>query len=225
MSETDDHNAEVAEYAMGLLPASEVAAFEQRLGTDPALRALLADWQERLAALALDDVSEDRPPARLKTAIDARLFGNGGKKAGFWARFGRGGAVGAVLSLAMLIGLMVALPRIELRSPDYVAALAADGSSLRVNASYFDDGRLKVARVAGDAPEGRVLELWVIFEGEAPRSLGVLASASDTVDVPTDVSLRLSTGAILAISEEPPGGAPEGAPTGEILAVGPLTPA
>jgi anti-sigma-K factor RskA len=68
-----------------------------------------------------------------------------------------------------------------------------------------------------------VLELWIIPEGGAPVSLGVLPEAETAeVDLPEPFREGLPAG-LLAISEEPPGGAPEGVPTGTILATGPIT--
>ncbi len=70
-------------------------------------------------------------------------------------------------------------------------------------------------------PQGRVPELWLIPPGKAPRSLGLVSiEKSHTVKVPQDIVTALGTGSVLAISLEPPGGAPAGAPTGPIIAKG-----
>ena len=69
--------------------------------------------------------------------------------------------------------------------------------------------------------EGRVPELWLIAPGQAPRSLGLLAiDQSHTVAVPQPLRQALASGATLAVTLEPPGGAPQGAPTGPIIAKG-----
>ena len=61
-------------------------------------------------------------------------------------------------------------------------------------------------------------ELWLLPEsGAAPISLGVLDPTGDTQrPLPPEVAAQLRPGAGLAISLEPAGGAPGGAPTGPI---------
>ncbi|PWG68431.1 hypothetical protein DF186_25135, partial [Enterococcus hirae] len=63
-------------------------------------------------------------------------------------------------------------------------------------------------------------ELWLIADGaDAPVSLGVLDNAGTTrIRVPDDIAPGVRTGTI-AISIEPPGGSPTGAPTGTVVAM------
>lgn len=69
--------------------------------------------------------------------------------------------------------------------------------------------------------QGRVPELWLIPPGEAPRSLGLVSiDKAHTVSVPADIRRALAVGSTLAISLEPQGGAPQGVPTGPIVAKG-----
>ena len=58
-----------------------------------------------------------------------------------------------------------------------------------------------------------------------PRSLGVLAPAEATqIDLKAQVREHFADGAVLAISMEPEGGSPTGAPTGPVVATGKLLP-
>ena len=69
--------------------------------------------------------------------------------------------------------------------------------------------------------EGRVTELWLIPAGEAPRSLGLLpAGKSSEIVIADDLRRALVEGSTLAVSLEPAGGSPIGAPTGPIIAKG-----
>jgi anti-sigma-K factor RskA len=69
--------------------------------------------------------------------------------------------------------------------------------------------------------QGRVPELWLIPPGRAPRSLGLVSiDKAHTVEVPADLRAALAAGSVLAITLEPPGGSPHGAPTGPIIAKG-----
>jgi anti-sigma-K factor RskA len=73
---------------------------------------------------------------------------------------------------------------------------------------------------AADA-EGRVPELWLIPPGESPKSLGIVSiDRSHTVKVPDALRDALAKGALLAITLEPAGGAPQGVATGPIIAKG-----
>lgn len=69
-------------------------------------------------------------------------------------------------------------------------------------------------------PEGRVHELWLIAEGaDAPISLGLLDRGGSTrIRVPDEIAPGVRSGTI-ALSLEPLGGAPDGVPTGPILAM------
>jgi anti-sigma-K factor RskA len=65
----------------------------------------------------------------------------------------------------------------------------------------------------------RALELWAVPPSGAPRSLGLIAGNAATV-VRRDKLLDGT--AALAVSLEPSGGSPTGAPTGPVLYVGKL---
>ena len=66
-------------------------------------------------------------------------------------------------------------------------------------------------------------ELWVIPEGGAPISLAVLGQLDGTLRVPEGHVERLRKGALLAISVEPAGGSPTGAPTGPVILSGAIS--
>lgn len=69
--------------------------------------------------------------------------------------------------------------------------------------------------------QGRVPELWLIPPGEQPKSLGLVSiDRSHTVEVPASLRTALAQGAVLAITLEPQGGAPQGIATGPVIAKG-----
>ena len=79
--------------------------------------------------------------------------------------------------------------------------------------------------LAGDMPEdpGRAHELWVIPAGGTPSSLGTMAEGRMThMELAAGLAELLRQGATIAISVEPPGGSPTGAPTGPVIAAGTL---
>lgn len=200
-----------AEYALHLLSADQRAAFEARLVNDPALAAHLRNWDGRFAGMA-DEFTPIVAPARVKRALDARLFGAPPRRR--WPVFG---ALAGVAAMLVIVWLTMVSPMTGL----YQAELAGE-SDLRVAVVVTADG-LQITRAAGQAGPGRSLELWLITpDAPAPISLGLLPDRAQehmalVIPLPDMVQ-----GAILAISDEPLGGSPTGAPTGDVLATGPL---
>ncbi|NNF90739.1 MAG: hypothetical protein HKM96_05100, partial [Boseongicola sp.] len=105
-------------------------------------------------------------------------------------------------------------------TPEFQAELTAEDGSLVLIAGVIPaTHEIVIERVTGAPPQGRVHELWLIAEDAvAPVSLGVLENEGVTrIRVPDEIAPGVRTGTI-AISDEPPGGSPTGAPTGTVLA-------
>ncbi len=222
----DEDRVLAAEYALGLLTDEERTLFEERLNTDAALRAEVVAWDEHFAAVILDDVEEVPPSPQLAKRLQTILFKP--EKHSFWQQiwpYGLGGLAAAlVLWLSISSGILV--PEDSRLQSDLVAELAPtpDGEGLVIRATVDTTlAAVEVVRAAGTPPDGRVFELWLIAGDAAPVSLGLLEDGSSTlIDLPQDL-LAVLPGALLAISDEPPGGSPTGAPTGAVRAAGPLT--
>lgn len=227
MSQNGEHSEDdialAGEYALHLMEAAERRSFEARLAQEPALRALVRDWDERLSPMA-NDMPPVPPPAELKHRIELELFPEQEpEKQSFWAWFTPIRRGVAALALTVLIGggLYLAQP-----APDtHLAQIAAEDSSLIVSARYQANTRtLALERVAGTARPGRALELWLIKAGATqPVSLGVLTADETSRFIIPDRLTPGFTQAVLAISDEPAGGSPTGLPTGAVLATGKIT--
>jgi anti-sigma-K factor RskA len=206
-----------AEYALGLMDAAEARAFAVRLDGEPALRRQLAEWEEGLAPLA-DAVPPVDPPARVKARLEAAIAPAAPRRRSL-------GWLGGMLAAgAVAVAVLLVLPARQVTvPPSFTASIAATDGTLQLAAALSGD-RLRVERLAGAAPEGRVLELWLIAEGAAaPVSLGVLPDAG-VADLTIPAALTAAfAGGVLAVSDEPPGGSPTGAPTGTVLATGAIT--
>lgn len=225
MTTADDRSDDVTltgEYALHLMDAAQRRAFESRLSAEPALRRLLAEWDEQLVSLS-DEILPQTPPPQIKARIDSVLFADAGRArqaSSIW-RILMGAAAAAMIAVAVLL----ILPQVH--SPDafvpsFTAQVAAEDGSLVVLASYAPAGNtLRINRQTGDALPGRVLQLWLIADGAAaPVSLGVLpADTSVDIALPDTLGAAIA-GGTLAISDEPLGGSTTGAPTGAVLAVG-----
>jgi anti-sigma-K factor RskA len=203
------------EYVLGVLDLSARAAVEQRLRSDAAFAALVAEWERDFSAM--NESFAAHPVPDLMPQIEARLFG----KAAPPARRGLGSLwrflAGVVAAGAVAVAVLVLLPPSVPPAPDLTATLAADGQPLSFTASWDGETReLLVRRTAGDAAAaGQVHELWVIAGDQPPVSLGLL----DTAELRRALDV-LPQGAVLAVSLEPAGGSTTGAPTGPVLVTG-----
>jgi anti-sigma-K factor RskA len=88
-------------------------------------------------------------------------------------------------------------------------------------ASISGDGRAMVTKPLQNVSleANRALELWAVPGRGAPRSLGLISAQGTTIVKKGKV---LENTAALAVSLEPAGGSPTGAPTGPVLWVGKL---
>jgi len=220
-------NLVAAEYVLGVLTAQERREIARRLEQEPVLASEVAFWEERLAGLA-DTIAPVPPPpatwSRIEAAIGAPASGSSSiwRSLAFWRGFGLASATLAAASIAMLayIGL-VPSARAPLMAtlgggsgqPNFVAAVTASGNGLVV---------VPAALLTNDP---RAFELWLIPAGETrPRSLGLVQPGQPIrLNIPPELAGRLTSDATLAVSLEPPGGSPTGAPTGPVIASGKLT--
>lgn len=206
--EQDD--ALAAEYVLGVLALPDRIAAETRAAKDPAFAARITAWQDRLADL--NDEFDAVAAPDLMPQIEARLFGKPAPKRHPLLGWLAGALTAAAVAVAAVVVLLPA-PQAPL-----VATLGSETDPLRFEARH-NGAQLIVARVAGTAaPAGQVQEVWIIAPDAAPVSLGLIGDAPLTVDYPDT-----PTGWTLAVSLEPKGGSPTGAPTGPVLAAGTIT--
>ncbi len=211
----DDDRALAGEFVLRLMDDEMHRAFAARVAAEPELARMVRDWEEDLAGLA-EAVPEVAPPPRIRQQLRTRLFGADSPRRS-WFGLRLWGAVAAAALVAVFVLVQVQTPT----APDLVAEIAAEDRGLVLRAAYSEDNaRLTVDRVAGDIREGRAQELWLIAEGAAPVSLGLLTpGAMSQIAVPAGLRPALA-GATLAVSDEPAGGSPTGQPTGAVLAAG-----
>jgi anti-sigma-K factor RskA len=226
-------DALAAQYVAGTLRGRARARFEALLPSHPALRHAVAAWQARLVPLA-GAITPEAPPARVWQGIERRLWpaSSAPAAAPWWQRLGlwralAGSATAAALALAVLVATPPATP------PPVVVVLQGTGAAAGPEgalagafvASLSGDGRALVTRPLTPValtPE-RVLELWSVPPGGgAPRSLGLISGSGVTVLAREKLPATLLKGgtAALAVSVEPPGGSPTGAPTGPVVFAG-----
>ncbi len=118
------------------------------------------------------------------------------------------------------------LPLRQAALPDLVATVAPTVGDVQLVALLDREaGVLRFTRVAGAAPPGQSLELWLMPEGETvPVSLGVVpAEARFAVTLPAALAGRVAPGAAILVSQEAEGGSPTGLPQGPVLASGAIS--
>ena len=211
----EDEDALAAEYVLGVQDAAARSDVERRIRSDAAFARRVTEWEHRLGGL--NGGFAEVPVPNLLPAIEARLFGKAAPLPArlWWPQWLLGAGLAGALALVALVILPPPAPEAPL-----VATLAAEGQAL-VYAARYDRaaGELIVTRTGGDAAEAtKVHELWLIAGGAAPVSLGLIQTAELRRALPA-----LPPGAVLAISLEPTGGSPTGAPTGPVLVTGSVT--
>ena len=223
------------EYVLGVLNATQRREAQARIERDPAFARLVEGWEKRLAALT-DEIAPAAPPAHLWPRIRTRIGWSpieneceqrAWRRVGFWQSVA--GLAAAAAVAAVFFGRVQPPPTpppVVITEPQPmlpVTALAReDGSAGWLASVDAGRGKLWLMPVPGpDDNEDRAPELWLIAPGEAPRSLGLLPIGKTCeIDVPEDLRRALAEGSLLAVSLEPPTGAPHGAPTGPIVAKG-----
>ena len=230
MTASDDDELLAGELVLGLLDELERSSAEARADADADFAALVEAWRTRLAPLLTS--SPQKPPEHVWESIRSQLAANddaplSAAEAALrrWRMFAvTASAVAASLALILVTRAPApppeAAPAPVAEAPMLVATLQGEESPAIVTISVSEAGQLLVTPVRLPTA-GRVPELWVIPEDGKPRSLGVIqASAPSAVRVAPAHRPHVHRGATFAISQEPRGGSPTGAPTGPVVASG-----
>ena len=231
----EDWDGLAAEYVLGTLDAADRRRVEARLASDPRLGRLVDEWAERLAPLS-GDVATVTPPPEVWRRIEAAIAppapsaaGAPGVAPAWWERgavwrwYGLG-ATAVAAALALVIVTTVVPTAEPGRDTGYLAVLnEAPAAPVWLATFALADNRLAIRPLAAAAVGERSLELWLIEADAAPRSLGLIDPRQETVlALSGDVVAAVPRAAALAISLEPPGGSPTGAPTGPVMFQGTL---
>jgi anti-sigma-K factor RskA len=220
-----------AEYVLGTMKGRARRRLEEYARNDPALAAEIANWEARLVPLTarIEPVS---PPARVWSRIEARLDGaarvnvpsaTSSASTGGWLSslpFWRGLSLSAT-TLAALLAVMMIQRQSAPPAQNMLTAVLEDKGEARmvVERPRADLLRVNMVKAWKAAPENS-LQLWIVPEGGAPRSIGLIAQDGTTQISMKDLDQLLSGGVAFALSKEPKGGSPTGQPTGMILCKG-----
>jgi anti-sigma-K factor RskA len=214
------------EYVLGTLSAARRREVEQALPDDPALRAAVEYWEQRL--LPLTSLAEPVEPstalwARIERSTASSPVRSEPEKTGWWNRLTlwRGLAAGgfaAAAIMAVVVGVRMQAPE----APGYMVVLATPQNAAPgwvIRATGPNAIRLEPL-VKTAVPARRALQLWTKADGwRGPVSLG-LVTPGQAVDVRLDKLPPLQPNQLFEITLEPEQGSPIGRPTGPILYIG-----
>lgn len=214
------------EYLVGTLRGGARRRFERALREEPRVATTFAYWQRTFAVKYSDRVAVAPDPGtwrRLEQTLDlARYRLPWYRRIGLW----QGWAAAATAALVLAIAVQTLRPTVPESQLVAIAQLAGEGQAATVTALLSKDGRtleLRAARPVVAGPQ-QSYELWLLpAEGTAPISLAVVGQLDARFELPAAQVGRLRSGAKLAVSVEPAGGSPTGAPTGPVILVGGVT--
>jgi anti-sigma-K factor RskA len=218
-------HALAAEYVVGTLRGRARSRFESLARSDREVAAIVRRWEEALTPLA-ERVAPVEPPARVWRAIESRIAPQPVRAAlwgslTFWRNVGFASTACAIALLAAVLTLL----RPQAHEPMMVAVLSASDAAPRavVMLDSPDVLRVKIVKPWGHM-ENQSLELWALPAEGTPRSLGLVANASDRETLMKMPMSSLRDVKTLAVTMEPIGGSPTRQPTGSPVCSGPVAP-
>ncbi len=231
-----------ADYVLGTLRGPARRRMETLMLSHPGLRQAVARWEDQLVGLAPPAAAGVEPSPQVWSQVQRRLFGAAPNAGGVAVAAAQGASAAAPrwwrslalwrtwsgLATAGALALAVLLGQTPPSQPPLIVVLQANPQAgVAFNASFVAslsaDGQALVLKPLANVPvsAAQALELWAVPAQGAPRSLGLVkadAGGSSTV-LRRDL---LRDTAALAVSVEPAGGSPTGAPTGPIVSLGKL---
>ncbi|VXC59985.1 anti-sigma factor domain-containing protein [Massilia sp. 9I] len=210
-----------AAYVIGTLRGHARRRFEGYMHNDAALRRTVAEWNERLGAMA-EFVPPVAPRTQVWRGIESRLGLRGNAPAwqfwrhgalGFWRTFG---AASSMVAALLLVTVMK--ERSEPAISD-IATLTDDQARTGLLVLADRERQRLSVRLVETQPlaPNQVLQLWAVSRVGKPRSLGVLGSGRE-LSLPLTRQALGGDVALLAVSLEPAGGSPNpDGPSGPIL--------
>lgn len=208
-----------AEYVLGTLHGRARRRFDRVMVDVHQARAAVWRWERELTPLA-QGLKAVQPSPKVWREIERRIARDE-PRAPWYERLGLWRGLSLAATAAAIV-LAVMLRTAPVAGPQYVAVFSGEQSQpLWVVSADLDRGRMSIRPLNATAPAAdKSYELWVLpADGAAPRSMGLLPTAGPSIEsaLPESIRTVLSSAQTLAISVEPAGGSPTGAPTGPVV--------
>lgn len=219
-----------AEYVLGTQSTRVRRRMQRLLVQDSLLAERVAWWESQLNQLADSADSVPVPPwvwRRIENILQPPAKDPSGDVGGWWQSLWvwRGSTA---LATAMALVLLLLPPLIQ--RPDVITV---EGGVVLVLTDEESKTAFLISRPSADAPiraqaiaasvmtVQQAYELWLLPPDAAPLSLGLLNDQGGTILQPSAaLSALMQPGVVMAVSIEPPGGSPTGAPTGPVVYTG-----
>lgn len=215
-------NKLAAEYVIGTLHGKARLRFERLMQKDIKLRKYITHWEQQLNPL--NQVTKSITPTKhIWQAILSRIQPHTYKTPSVWQRLNLWRSVSVAATAAVMI-LTVQLINVIQTEPvaqyQYVTLLANEQAKAAwIVRVYQQTGKMTVQALNAQEPGfKKAFELWMLPDGQAPRSLGLIpVSGERTITLSDPLARILNNSKALAVSLEPENGSPTGAPTGPVL--------
>jgi anti-sigma-K factor RskA len=222
------------EYVLGTLRGAARRRFEGVLAGHIPLRRAVQQWEQRLFWLSMR-LPPVKPPAHLWTQIEQRLNlsqnappPDATRPSRVWQALAAG-----IAAIALTLGVLLVTraPEVQVQVQKQAVesahtAIVAEGNvPIWVLNAYPQVSELRVKALRPVAlADNQAFELWMLPDsGAPPVSLGLLPRSGNAVLPLSAAAARvLAATSTLAVSIEPAGGSPTGAPTGPVRYTAPL---
>ncbi|MGH8286219.1 MAG: anti-sigma factor [Steroidobacteraceae bacterium] len=214
-------DALAAEYVIGTLRGPARRRFDRYRAREWHIERRVSAWEDRLMPLAYT-LAPVTPSPQVWLAIERRIAAESPPARRLVSRRSPRALAAVVATCAVLAGGFLLWRAGFAPGLEPIATIAAADArpiwQIEIDAAFT---RLRVVNI-GAAPEepGRAFELWALPDEGAPVSLGLLpVSGRLERSLDPDQARALRAAPRVAVSLEPAGGSPTGAPTGPVLFV------
>lgn len=229
----ESHSLLAAEYVLGTLKGAARRRFERWMVDSMPLRQEVWLWEALLGGLA-DQVAPVEPPVQIAARLQARLWPMPAsvsslaerrhrRSAGLWKSWSL-----VATAASIVLALTLVLKPVTPAATEWVAVVqSSEAAPLWTLNAANSHGRFELKAVgAGRQAASEDFELWILPGQGAPISMGVMPVDGGrlTIQLSPEAMQSLLESRQLAISLEPRGGSPTGAPTGPVVYTSRLLP-
>jgi anti-sigma-K factor RskA len=213
-------DALAVDFILGAMRGAARRRFQQLMMANPNVRQTVWRWEQHLNPLA-----EGLPPTAPNPAVWQRIQQRLGWATSVTklpvtrqtAKTARPLWVGLALAASLMLAVVMLKPLLTVVPPQDIAVIQSSDAKAWWLVSKAERKLTVKATAAVDALQGNDYELWMLpANGAAPVSLGLLPQQGEQVLQWPSAADGIVIAA-LAVSLEPLGGSPTGAPTGAVL--------
>ncbi len=234
MTELDDIDGLAAEYVLGTLTREERQSVAERRAADKALDRAIDAWERRLAPM-VETVSPLAPSSNLYNKIRAQIGLSQHvvslkareqlltRRAARW----RNAFVGATAVAASLVGVLGYREMVDRKEATQYVAVLDSGNDMPAFLLTVDTktNMAVITAVNPPAQSDKTYQVWMVSDKmPKPKSLGLVNKPGEMQMMPMESrsEMDLLMNASFAVSVEPMGGSPTGAPSGPVMFTGKL---